>query len=110
MESSDRGSRLSDTEVRVLGALIEKEITTPDYYPLSLNALMVACNQTSNRNPVTHFAEDAVANAADNLREQGLVHRIDRCESRVIKYRHVVYEAWNLTRPAIASMCVLMLR
>ena len=101
---------LNDTEVRVLGSLIEREITTPDYYPLSLNALMTACNQSSNRNPVVHFDEDTVARAADSLREKKLVHLIDRSESRVSKYRHVLYEAMNLSRPAIAVMCVLMLR
>src|SRR5262245_38810606 len=101
---------LNDTEVRVLGALIEKEITTPDYYPLSLNALVAACNQTSNRNPVVHFDEAAVADAADGLRELKLVHRVDRGESRVIKYRHVIYEAMNLRRPAVAVVCILMLR
>ena len=101
---------LNDAEVRVLGALIEKEITTPDYYPLSLNALMVACNQSSNRNPVMHLDEDTVASAADSLREKQLVHRVDRGQSRVVKYRHVVYETMNLGRPAIAVMCVLMLR
>lgn len=102
--------RLTDIEVRVLGSLIEKEITTPDYYPLSLNALMVACNQSSNRNPVVHFDESTVAQAADSLRERKLVHLVDRSESRVSKYRHVVYEELNLSRPAIAVMCVLMLR
>ncbi len=110
MESSDRGSRLNDTEVRVLGALIEKEITTPDYYPLSLNALVAACNQSSNRNPVVHFDEGTVAHAADSLLEKKLVHLVDRGESRVTKYRHVLYEAMNLGRPAIAVMCVMMLR
>ena len=110
MESSDRGSRLNDTEVRVLGALIEKEITTPDYYPLSLNALVAACNQSSNRNPVVHYDEGTVAHAADSLLEKKLVHLVDRGESRVTKYRHVLYEAMNLGRPAIAVMCVLMLR
>jgi len=101
---------LSDNEVRVLGSLIEKEITTPDYYPLSLNALMTACNQTSNRNPVLHLDEDTVAHVADSLRERKLVHVVDRGDSRVIKYRHVLYEAMSLGRPAIAVMCVLMLR
>jgi uncharacterized protein len=101
---------LTDTEVRVLGALIEKEITTPDYYPLSLNALVAACNQSSNRNPVVHFDEDTVRNAADSLREKNLIHLVDRGESRVIKYRHVLYEAMQMTRPVIAVMCVLMLR
>ena len=110
MESSDRGSRLNDTEVRVLGALIEKEITTPDYYPLSLNALVAACNQSSNRNPVVHFDEGTVAHAANSLLEKKLVHLVDRGESRVTKYRHVLYEAMSLGRPAIAVMCVTMLR
>src|SRR5207253_6222931 len=100
---------LNDTEVRVLGALIEKEITTPDYYPLSLNALVAACNQSSNRNPVTNLDEDTVADAADSLREKKLVHLVDRGESRVTKYRHVLYEAMNMSRPVIAVMCVLML-
>jgi uncharacterized protein len=101
---------LNDAELRVLGVLIEKEITTPDYYPLSLNALMVACNQSSNRNPVMHLDEQSVAQAADSLRERHLVHMVDRGESRVTKYRHVLYEAMNFGRPAIAAMCVLMLR
>lgn len=101
---------LTDVEVRVLGALIEKEITTPDYYPLSLNALVAACNQSSNRHPVVHFDEDTVAQAADSLREKKLVHLVARGESRVNKYRHVLYEAMNLGRPEIGAMCVLMLR
>jgi uncharacterized protein YceH (UPF0502 family) len=101
---------LSDTEIRVLGSLIEKEITTPDYYPLSMNALVAACNQSSNRNPVVHFDEDTVARAVDSLREKKLLHMVDRLESRVTKYRHVLYEALNLGRPAIAVLCVLMLR
>jgi hypothetical protein len=101
---------LTDTEVRVLGALIEKEITTPDYYPLSLNALAAACNQSSNRNPVVHYDESTIAQALDTLREKKLIHLVDRSESRVTKYRHALYEAMNLGRPAIAVMCVLMLR
>src|SRR3954463_5671307 len=101
---------LSDTEVRVLGSLIEKEITTPDYYPLSLNALVAACNQSSNRNPVTNFEEATVAQATDTLREKKLIHLVERSESRVTRYRHVVYEAMNLGRPAIGVMCILMLR
>jgi uncharacterized protein YceH (UPF0502 family) len=101
---------LTDTEVRVLGALIEKEITTPDYYPLSLNALVAACNQSSNRHPVVHFDESTVVQALDTLREKKLIHLVDRSESRVTKYRHVLYEAMNLGRPTIAVLCVLMLR
>jgi uncharacterized protein YceH (UPF0502 family) len=101
---------LDEKEVRVLGALIEKEITTPDYYPLSLNSLMTACNQSSNRDPVVHYDEQTIARAVDSLREKKLVHLVDRAESRVTKYRHVLYEAMNLSRPVIAVMCVLMLR
>jgi uncharacterized protein YceH (UPF0502 family) len=101
---------LTDTEVRVLGSLIEKEITTPDYYPLSLNSLVAACNQSSNRNPVVHFDEGTVAQALDSLRDRKLIHQVDKSESRVTKYRHVLYEAMNLGRPAIGVMCVLMLR
>jgi uncharacterized protein YceH (UPF0502 family) len=101
---------LNDAEVRVLGSLVEKEITTPEYYPLSLNALMTACNQSSNRNPVMHLDEDAAARAADSLREKGLIHSVEKSESRVVKYRHVLYEAMSLSRPAIGVMCVLMLR
>ena len=101
---------LTDIEVRVLGALIEKEITTPDYYPLSLNALVAACNQSSNRNPVMHLDEGAVADAMEGLREKKLAHKVERGESRVVKYRHVLYEALNWGRPVIGVMCVLMLR
>jgi uncharacterized protein YceH (UPF0502 family) len=101
---------LTGVEVRVLGSLIEKEITTPDYYPLSLNALVAACNQSSNRHPVMHLDEGVVLQAADTLREKNLLHAVDRSESRVRKYRHVLYETMNLNRPAIAVMCVLMLR
>ena len=101
---------LTDAEVRVLGSLIEKEITTPDYYPLSLNALVAACNQSSNRNPVVHYDEDTVTQTLDTLREKKLVHLIARGDSRVVKYRHVLYEAMNMGRPDIAALCVLMLR
>ena len=101
---------LTDTELRVLGSLVEKEITTPDYYPLSLNALLAACNQSSNRNPVVHFDEATVVEALDSLREKKLIHLVDESGSRVTKYRHVLYEAMNLGRPTIAILCVLMLR
>src|SRR5262245_26750831 len=101
---------LSDAEVRVLGALIEKEITTPDNYPLSMNALIAACNQLSNRNPVVHFDESTVTQALDGLREKKLAHLVDKSDSRVVKFRHVLYEAMNLGRPGIAVLCVLMLR
>jgi uncharacterized protein len=102
--------RLDEVEVRVLGALIEKEITTPEYYPLSLNALMTACNQSSNRTPVVQFTEEMVGSAVDSLREKNLVRLLDRGESRVAKYRHVLYESLEMTRPSIAALCLLMLR
>ena len=101
---------LNDVEVRVLGALIEKEITTPDHYPLSLNALTNACNQSSNRNPVVHFDEETVARATDSLRQKNLLHVVDKADSRVTKYRHVMAETMSLDPRQIAVMCVLMLR
>src|SRR5437870_7783889 len=101
---------LTDIEARVLGALIEKEITTPDYYPLSLNALTNACNQSSNRNPVVHFDEETVVRAIDTLRQKDMVHVVNQADSRVTKYRHVVYETLNLDRRQIAVMCILLLR
>src|SRR2546426_10013701 len=95
---------LSDVEIRVLGSLVEKEITTLDYYPLSLNALGAACNQSSNRNPVTHFDEETVARAADTLRDRKLAHLVHRFESRASKYRHVRSETKYTGRPPIAGM------
>src|SRR4029079_3044137 len=83
--SFDVMTNLNSIEVRVLGSLIEKEITTPDYYPLSLNALTHACNQSSNRNPVVHFDEAAVEQALDSLRQKNLIHVVQRSDSRVTK-------------------------
>ena len=101
---------LTDVDVRVLGSLIEKEITTPDYYPLTLNALMNACNQLSNRDPVVEYDEDTVTAAIERLRKQNLVHQIKRSDSRVVKFRHVMTEEMVLDAPQLAVMCVLMLR
>ena len=101
---------LNDVDVRVLGALIEKEITTPDYYPLTLNALTNACNQTTNRSPVVHYDEATVTAALEDLRAQNLVHQVRRSDSRVTKYRHVMANAMNLEARELAVMCVLMLR
>src|SRR3954463_507149 len=81
---------LTDVEVRVLGCLIEKEATTPDVYPLSLNALVNACNQSSNRDPVMELSEDAVRWAINNLRQQSLVRGIQPSDSRVMKYQHLL--------------------
>ena len=100
---------LTDIEVRVLGSLIEKQITTPEYYPLTLNALMLACNQKNNRSPVTAFTESQVEQALDSLREKNLAYVFHGSTSRVPKFKHVVPEVLHLTRPETAVMCVLML-
>ena len=87
---------LTPVEARVLGSLIEKEITTPEYYPLSLNAILNAANQKSNRDPVMDLAEDAIRWAVNNLRQQSLVRAIQRSDSRVMKYQHLVTERLEL--------------
>jgi len=101
---------LNATEARVLGALIEKEIITPDYYPMSLNALVNACNQKSNRDPVMRLAEDAVRDALSSLQEKRLVGPVSTADSRVAKYEHRLQEVFNLTRSETALLCVLLLR
>jgi uncharacterized protein len=100
----------SSEELRVLGALVEKEITTPDYYPLSLNALVNACNQKNNREPVVTFGEPQVEEAIQSLKRRGLALEIQQAGSRVRKYGHRMGETWNLGRREIALLCVLMLR
>ncbi|MFY9841573.1 MAG: YceH family protein [Terriglobales bacterium] len=102
--------RLTETEARVLGALIEKDITTPEYYPLSLNALMNACNQKSNRDPVMQLDEDAVRDALEELQEQRMAGPARGADSRVTKYEQRLQEVFNFTRPEIAVLCVLLLR
>jgi len=101
---------LSDIEARVLGALVEKEITTPEYYPLSLNALVNACNQKSNREPVMTLDEDAVRSAIRSLNELGLTRFASSADSRVGKYEHRLNESFNFHRHEIAILCVLLLR
>ncbi|MCA1592875.1 MAG: YceH family protein [Acidobacteria bacterium] len=101
---------LNETEVRVVGSLVEKQVTTPEYYPLTLNALMHACNQTSNRDPVVSFDEKTVAHALETLREKNLVYIFYGSDSRVPKYKHVMVEIFRLTPQELAVMCVLMLR
>jgi hypothetical protein len=101
---------LDDVETRVLGALVEKEITTPDYYPLSLNALVNACNQKSNRHPVMNLDEEAVRQALASLNEKGLAGATSGADSRVTKYEHRLQEAFNFSRPETAILCVLLLR
>jgi len=99
---------LSATEARVLGALIEKEATTPEYYPLSLNALVNACNQKNNREPVMQLNEEEVRTALNRLRDQNLAAAVH--DSRVTKYEHHLQEVLNLTRSETAVLCVLLLR
>jgi hypothetical protein len=101
---------LTENEVRVLGALIEKDITTPEYYPLSLNALVNACNQKSNRDPVMQLDEDAVRDAVEGLQQDRLAGPAGGADSRVTKYEHRLQEVFNFTRPEIAVLCVLLLR
>ena len=101
---------LTDVEIRVLGSLIEKEMTTPDYYPMSLNALTNACNQSSNREPVVHYDEATVAGAIESLRKQSLVRVVQQSGSRVFKYRHLVNETLGLVSRQAAVLDVLMLR
>jgi uncharacterized protein len=101
---------LSDVEVRVLGALIEKDVTTPDYYPLSLNALVNACNQKNNRDPVMTLDEEAVRAALDSLQVRRLAGPASGADSRVTKYEHRLQEVFNFDRREIAILCVLLLR
>ena len=101
---------LHPVEARVLGSLIEKEITTPEYYPLSLNALINACNQKSNRDPVVFYDEDTVMDALEMLRNKNLATVITGAGSRVPKYAHRFSEKLNLGRREIAILCELMLR
>jgi uncharacterized protein YceH (UPF0502 family) len=101
---------LSDIEVRVLGSLVEKQVTTPEYYPLTLNALTLACNQKNNRTPVTSYSEDEVAQALETLREKNLTYVFYGSTSRVPKYKHVMTEVLHLTPAELAVMCVLLLR
>lgn len=103
-------TELSDIEVRVLGSLVEKQVTTPEYYPLTLNALTLACNQKNNRSPVTSYDETAVANALETLREKNLAYVFYGSTSRVPKYKHVITEVMHLSAAELAVMCVLMLR
>ncbi len=104
------GIELNAAEARVLGALMEKELTTPDYYPLSLHALVAACNQKSNRDPVMTLDENAVKQALRALDAQELAGAADTTDSRVTKYEHRLGEAFNFGRGEAAIMCELLLR
>ncbi len=101
---------LTDIETRVLGSLIEKDITTPDYYPLSLNALVNACNQKNNRDPLMTLNEATVRQALTTLQEKRMAGPAGGADSRVPKYEHRLQEVFNFDRREIAIVCVLLLR
>jgi uncharacterized protein YceH (UPF0502 family) len=101
---------LNEVEVRVLGSLVEKDVTTPDYYPLSLNALVNACNQKNNRDPVMNLDDDAVRQSLDTLQAKRLAGPTSSADSRVTKYEHRLQEVFNFTRGETAILCVLLLR
>jgi uncharacterized protein YceH (UPF0502 family) len=101
---------LNDIEVRILGCLIEKGITTPDYYPLTLNALTSACNQKSNRHPVVSYEDTTVVRGLDSLREKGLAEKIYKADSRVPKYQHSFHQKFSLSGDYVSVLCELMLR
>ena len=101
---------LNEIETRVLGALVEKDITTPDYYPLSLNALVNACNQKNNRDPVMNLDEGEVRDALRGLQDHGLAGPAGGADSRVTKYEHRMQEIFNFSRGETAVLCVLLLR
>ncbi|MEM7010146.1 MAG: YceH family protein [Verrucomicrobiota bacterium] len=101
---------LTFTESRVLGCLLEKEATTPDHYPLTMNALVSACNQKSSRDPVTEFDEETVERGLFGLRDKQLAVKFHMSGSRVPKYKHTVDRVWHLTPDQQALVCVLLLR
>jgi uncharacterized protein YceH (UPF0502 family) len=101
---------LSPVELRVLGALLEKQRTTPDTYPLTLNALRLACNQSTNRDPVVDYDEDAIRGALDRLRRRGFTRLTSGHGSRAPKFRHLLDDALGAGRDELALLCVLMLR
>ena len=101
---------LNEVEARVLGSHVEKQVTTPEYYPLTLNALTLACNQKNNRNPVTAYDDNTVMQALESLREKNLAYVFYGSNSRVPKYKHVMPEVMHLNESELALMCVLLLR
>ena len=101
---------LNEAEIRVLGALIEKELATPDYYPMTLNSLMAACNQLTGRHPVVAYDDKMVARALETLRAKRLVHEVHSSGSRVPKYKHVVLGVFGMNVEELAVLCALLLR
>ncbi len=101
---------LSETEARVLGSLVEKQLTTPEYYPLTLNALTAACNQKSNRDPVMSLNDTAILAAVDVLRDKNLVYLYYGSSSRAVKYKHMMPSVYELDAAGVALVAVLLLR
>src|ERR1700687_3950165 len=110
LSSAPMVPELTAEERRVLGCLIEKEATTPDVYPLTANALLNACNQTSNRSPVVAYDEHTVLEAVHSLRERGIVRVVHSTHNRAVKYRHVLDDYFALTSPQVSLLGVLFLR
>ena len=102
--------QLSEIECRIVGALIEKQLTTPEYYPLTLNSLTAACNQKNNRDPVVSYDEKTVAAALEELRDRNLIYVFYGSTSRVPKYKHMMPSYYELEPPDVAVMCIMMLR
>lgn len=101
---------LNENECRVLGSLVEKQLTTPEYYPLTLNALLNACNQKSNRDPVMSLSESEVLGAIDSLRDKNLVYTFHGSTSRTVKYKHVLPSVFELEPPEVVVITLLLLR
>lgn len=101
---------LNEIEIRILGVLIEKELATPDYYPLTLNALMMGCNQLTGRYPVLNLDDRAVARGLDTLRQKRLIHEVHQSNSRVAKYKHVILGAYGMNVEELSVLCALLLR
>lgn len=108
--NANMSGKLTETEARIVGALVEKQLTTPEYYPLTLNALVQACNQKTNREPVTNYDEKTVLSALDDLRDKNIVYVFYGSTSRVPKYKHILPDVYELEPSETAVMCVLMLR
>jgi uncharacterized protein YceH (UPF0502 family) len=102
--------QLTETEARIVGALVEKQLTTPEYYPLTMNALVAACNQKTNREPVVNFDEQTVSRSLEDLRDKNIVYVFYGSTSRVPKYKHMLPQVFELEPSETAVMCVLMLR
>ncbi|MCW5960754.1 MAG: YceH family protein [Pyrinomonadaceae bacterium] len=103
-------TQLTEIEARVVGCLVEKQLTTPEYYPLTLNALVNACNQKSNRDPVVNYDEKTVENALQSLRDKNVVYVFYGSSSRVPKYKHILPDVYDLSPAEVAALSVLMLR